>query len=171
MTNEQLSVWVDGEAGPEEAVRTLEAVTQHASQRKTCEMYWLIGDTLRAQTGACSGLAERVMAELAQEPTVLAPRPTRLQGVSQSSARWMPVAAAVAGVAVAAWMGLSLWAPPSQSAAQSMAEAPRATAPRQVALQDEQAYFMAHQGSAMGAPMGGVAQYIRTVSDDRTGTR
>lgn len=171
MTNEQLSVWVDGEAGPEEAARTLDALTQHASQRETCEIYWLIGDALRGQLATSRALQQKVMSSLEYEPTVLAPRSSQVRKSVQESGNWLRIAAAVAGVAVAAWMGLSLWTPPGGAGPQPVAEAPKVVEPAQVALQDEQAYYMAHQGSALGAPMGGVAQYIRTVSDDRAGPR
>lgn len=170
MMNEQLSAWVDGEAGQDEAALVLGSVAQHAAQRETCELYWLIGDALRGQASGCGRLSVKVMASLASEPTVLAPRPVKATRVS-GPARWMPIAAAVAGLAVAGWMGLSLSTP---LATQSMArlETPAAAPAQQAAaLNEDQAYFMAHQASAMGSPMVGVAQYIRTVSDERAGLR
>lgn len=175
MMNEQISAWVDGEVEQGEARQVVDAMLQHDAQRQTCELYWMIGDALRGLPASGRALAPQVMRALASEPTVLAPRP--VLAAPAGGLRWMPMAAAVAGVAVAAWMGLSMWAPARQAATQSMAlSAPpetvaQAQAPAQSGLAGEQAYFMAHQASAVGAPMAGVAQYIRAVSDERVGGR
>jgi sigma-E factor negative regulatory protein RseA len=170
MMNEQISAWVDGETVQDEAAMTLESILRHDGQRETCELYWLIGDALRDQSFGRSRVAERVKSALAAEPTVLAPRARA--SAPPDGARWMPMAAAVAGVAVAAWMGLSLWSP-LQPAIQGLAKSAPAPvlAAAQVSMANDQAYYMAHQGSVVGTPMAGVAQYIRTVSDDQVGRR
>lgn len=184
MTNEQLSEWLDGELDDETSARCMQALDQDSRQRETCGLYWMIGDCLRGEA-AGGDVRSRVMAALVDEPTVLAPvaRPK-----VRETPRWMPMAAAVAGVTFAVWMGLSLWSGPAtqqqvQNVAQQQpmvaapvlasASAPdsaTADAPAEV-LADERGYLMAHQASAMGAPMAGVAQYIRTVSVDQTDGR
>lgn len=171
MMNEQISAWVDGEVEQGEARQVVDAMLQHDAQRQTCELYWMIGDALRGLPVKESVLAPQVMRALASEPTVLAPRPVLAAPVG--GLRWMPMAAAVAGVAVAAWMGLSMWAPVRQAATQPVAlgAPPEIQAQAPSGLAGEQAYFMAHQASAVGAPMAGVAQYIRAVSDERVGGR
>lgn len=168
MMNEQLSAWVDGEAAPGEAVQTLEAVIRPGASREQCELYWLIGDLLRDQAAVSSQLTDRVMYALEDEPVVLAPR-RHVKAPQTAEMRWMPMAAAVAGLAVAAWMGLSLWSP-VQAPVMAQAPQPVQTPAAQMALADDRAYYMAHQASAIGAPMAGVAQYIRTVSDEQAGS-
>lgn len=169
MMNEQLSAWVDGEAAPDESAQALEAVARPGASREQCELYWLIGDVLRGQAVTGSGVASRVMSALEPEPVVLAPR-RQAQRPQTEEARWMPMAAAVAGLAVAAWMGLSLWTPVQAPAVAQAPQLPAQQPSAAVALAEDQAYYMAHQASAVGAPMAGVAQYIRSVSDERAGS-
>lgn len=183
MTNEQLSEWLDGELDDEASARCVQALDQDSRQRETCGLYWMIGDCLRGEA-AGGDVRSRVMAALVDEPTVLAPvaRPK-----VRETPRWMPMAAAVAGVTFAVWMGLSLWSgPTARSQVQTVAAQQPVAAPVLAAasapdsgvadtsaevLADERGYLMAHQASAMGAPMAGVAQYIRTVSVDQTDGR
>ncbi|MDQ7988130.1 MAG: sigma-E factor negative regulatory protein [Candidatus Dactylopiibacterium sp.] len=182
MMNERLSEWVDGELERDEGERAARAVLEQGASRETCELYWLIGDVMRGHAAASPDLGARVMAALEAEPTVLAPRPKKHQAAKTGAFdRWLPAAAAVAGVAVAAWMSFSLIVPAAPggqeaplaatiAARPAAAVAPEA-APTPVALSGDQAYYMAHQASAMGAPMVGVAQYIRTVGDEQAGNR
>lgn len=188
MTNEQLSEWLDGELDEDASGRCLRAALQETRQRETCELYWMIGDSLRGDMQG-SDMRSRVMAALADEPTVLAP-------VARSSeprqSRLMPMAAAAAGVVFAVGVGLSVWSSgPVRTApvvAQQQQTAPvlaavSASSPAAIVpvsddsgsdaavLADERGYLMAHQASAMGSPMAGVAQYIRTVSVDQTDRR
>jgi negative regulator of sigma E activity len=174
MTNERLSDWMDGELDEEDSARVFRSVMQHPDEREACEIFWLIGDALRdsAQPMLLTHLAGRVMDSLGAEPTVLAPKP-QLPARSPGVDRWLPAAAAVAGVTVAAWMGLSLLEPSrdGMQPAIAVAQPAASSAPATVALSGEQAYYMAHQASAIGAPMAGVAQYIRMVGDEQTGRR
>lgn len=175
MMNERLSDWVDGELDDEDSASVLRSVMRHQDEREVCEIFWLIGDALRdSSQPMLTDLAGRVMSSLEAEPTVLAPKP-QLPARSPVVERWLPAAAAVAGVAVAAWMSLSLLDPSREEARPAVAMAQPvavpASAPAEFALSGEQAYYMAHQASAVGAPMAGVAQYIRTVGDEQTGRR
>lgn len=188
MTNEQLSEWLDGELDEDASGRCVRAVLQEAHQRETCELYWLIGDSLRGEAQG-GDMRSRVMAALVDEPTVLAPVARRAEG---RVSRLMPMAAAVAGVVFAVGVGLSVWssAPDRQGPAVAQlqqatpvlasvaASSPAAIVPVSddsgsdaAVLADERGYLMAHQASAMGSPMAGVAQYIRTVSVDQTDRR
>lgn len=182
MTSEQLSGWIDGELPNTEAVQAMEAATQHAVSRQTCALYWLIGDCVRAQGAGSVDLAARVMAELENEPTVLAPArfPDRRAVWPQ---RWLPSAAVAAGVVAVmfAWAGMGVWSAPSpQGIAMTMAaEGPQPVPDSAMAsipaaedvagLSDERSYLMAHQAAGVGVPMAGVAQYIRTVSANPEG--
>ena len=175
MANEQLSAWLDGELGSGESEQLVKNLVRHAEPRDACSVYWLIGDCLRGDAPHTFDLSTRVMAALEAEPVVLAPMAIKPR---KAANHWMPMAAAVAGVAVAVWMGLSLWTTPVQEAPATLAQSP-ASSPTQVAsaelsadaLSDERSYLMAHQASAAGAPMAGVAQYIRSVSVEQTGGR
>jgi negative regulator of sigma E activity len=175
MTNEQLSEWVDDELGTVQSGQVIQNLLRQPQQGQVCAVYWLIGDCLRGERSAGGGdLASRVMAALEHEPTVLAP-PRRV--VVQERVRWMPVAAAVAGVAVAVGMAVSVWMGPLTQNTANMASkasvAPQLAnaAGQQVELSGDRDYLMAHQASSMGEPMAGVAQYIRTVSDEQAGGR
>lgn len=173
MTNEQLSGWMDGEAGTADSEQIVKDLTRQAGSREACKLYWLVGDCLRGDLPRGGDLCDRVMAELETEPTVLAPAVHRSE---QKRGRWMSLAAAAAGMAVAAWMGLGLWTSPLQDGAMGLArqdgiqdQPSVAVASQAENLPDDRSYLMAHQASAVGVPMAGVAQYIRTVNAEQAG--
>lgn len=175
MANEQLSAWLDGELGAGESEQVVKNFTRHAAPRDACSAYWLIGDCLRGDAPRTPDLSARVMAALEAEPVVLAPMAIKPR---KAENHWMPMAAAVAGVAVAVWMGLNLSVTSLQEAPATLAQIPVSplaqVASAEVfadALSDERSYLMAHQASARGAPMAGVAQYIRSASVEQTGER
>ena len=171
--SEHISSWIDGETEEPESARVLAAVHGDGALRARCTSYWLLGDVLREQAQPCLGedFTARVMAELAAEPTVLAPQ------VARKTARntWYAVAAAMSGVVVAVWMGLSLWPAGTPDSGLAPIATAQTLAPASVqrvadADLDERAYLMAHRASVMGSPVG-VAASIRTVSDERMGGR
>ena len=176
MTNEQLSEWMDDELDAAASDQVVRDLVRQSAQRETCSLYWLIGDCLRGEEASGKNLTGSVMAALASEPTVLAPV---VRAPKVEATRWLPIAAAVAGVAVAAWMGMSLWSAPLQEAPATIAQQAGASDKIEVAstalqgdpLSDEQSYLMAHQASAMRAPMAGVAQYIRSVNVEQVERR
>lgn len=183
MMNEKLSDWVDGELEQEEGRRVLQSIMRNESERQACELYWLIGDALRGSAGDGRldvSVGSRVMAALEDEPTILAPRgPARSPAPPPALNRWFSAAAALGGVAVVGWMSLALLGggnePRPVAAALPQAVVLPVTAAASVpaagTLGGEQAYYMAHQAAAIGAPMPGVAQYIRTVGDEQVGRR
>lgn len=175
MANEQLSAWLDGELGATESEIVVKNLGRHAGQREACSAYWLIGDCLRGEAQRPVDLSARVMQALEFEPVVLAPAPSRS---GRLAGQLMPMAAAVAGLAVAAWMSLSLWTSPLQAGGVTLVESSKVPDAEVVSvdhaadsLSDERSYLMAHQASARGAPMVGVAQYIRSVSVEQAGGR
>ena len=174
MMSEQISAWVDGELSEMEMRRLHDMVVRDPALQLKCGTLWLIGDVMREEPALSAHFTDRVMAELAAEPTVLAPvaaLPTRAPARVQ---RWMPMAAALAGVAVVAWMALG------NSTTQQLAVPVMATAgsqPQQFALQtsaqrsaskaeDDRPYLMAHQAYGPGVQMAGVSGYVRPVSMD-----
>jgi sigma-E factor negative regulatory protein RseA len=101
MTNqsdERISSLVDGELDEQERRRTLTAMEADAGLRRQWERYHLASDALRNNLPQAidTGFAGRVMAALKDEPTVLAPPP------SKPAAAHAPLSKRLAGVAVAA---------------------------------------------------------------------
>ena len=165
--NEQLSAWIDGEIEGAELARVVDLATRQPGQRKACAFCWLIGDILRDEPALQPDFTHRVMAQLEAEATVFAPSSPQVPEIHRL--RWMPMAAAAAGAAVAVWMGFSVWGGGSGREIQTIAQ--RSALPLPPAsskvLTGDRSYLMAHQASAMGVPMAGVAQYIRTVGDEQ----
>jgi sigma-E factor negative regulatory protein RseA len=178
-----LSALMDGELEAGSRSGPLEMAVRDAALRRTWDEYQLIGDAMRGLPNLDVHTAGRVMARLASEPTVLAPasiaRSRRLAPLRHA----LPIAASVVGVAVVAWLALSVNSPQvSPLATLRPAAGP---APAQVAVQAESAapvqaaalsapsqvkpYLFAHQGHSPGAGIRGVAQYVRTVSDSSEG--
>jgi sigma-E factor negative regulatory protein RseA len=95
---EQLSALLDGELDPaqtEQVVRRLSSADSEVLD--TFGRYRLIGDAMRGEAGVvATGMADRVRAQLADEPTILAPR--------RRVPAWMRPAA---GVAIAASVAAS----------------------------------------------------------------
>lgn len=177
MMNEKISSLIDGELDAQAVEALINVLQQEANLRESCELYWLVGDALRGSDFVSMDLSSRVMRSLEYAPVVLAPRPMQAPPKIDvaDSGRWMPLAAAVAGVGVAVWMGLSLMeggtTPQFLPALAQQNEAAQVGSVGQATndVLDDQSYLMAHQASAMGSPMPGVAQYVRTVRLDDTG--
>ncbi|MDQ8021691.1 MAG: sigma-E factor negative regulatory protein [Moraxellaceae bacterium] len=175
--NEQLSAWLDGELDADSLARTTAGLRRQPEERRTCETYWLIGDTLRDEPVLSAGFSARVMEALKNEPVVLAPAALPQQRKIEPN-RWMAMAAASCAVLVVAWAGFSLGPDAAAPAATPMlaaspapgAQARLVAAPaRDVMLSGDRAYLIAHQAYAGGAPMAEVAGYVRTVSDESSG--
>jgi sigma-E factor negative regulatory protein RseA len=175
MMSEQISAWIDGELSEMEMRRIHDEVVRYPALQVKCGALWLIGDVMREEPALSAGFTSRVMAELDAEPTVLAPVAVLpMRSSAGRVQRWMPMAAALAGVAVVAWMALS------NNTSQQMAAPVMAAAipqPQQFALQasvqrsgskaeDDRPYLMAHQAYGPGVQMAGVSGYVRPVSMD-----
>lgn len=168
MMNEQISAWIDGELSESEARRVHDVVARQAAMQGQCGTLWLIGDVMRNESMLPTDFTERVMAALNEEPTVLAPvlvLPQRIDHASNS--RWMPLAAAVAGIAVVAWVALSgttarqIAAPVVANASPLSEQIALKAGVRQV--EDDRPYLMAHQAYGPGVQMAGVSGYVRPV--------
>lgn len=186
---EGLSALVDDALDEESAVALFHKLRSDSEALRAWHTYHLIGDSIRGDAVMQVDLVEKVMARLEVEPAILAPRP-RPTGV-KSRLRWaLPLAASVMGVGAVAWVAQSLnrqavpaetlarlVPPPSASisttpAAASLASAEVARPPdsgRAVPVQASfvREYLVAHQAYSPGARMGGMAQYVRTVSESR----
>ncbi len=101
MKKERISELMDGELDGLQAELLLRRLGD-ADARATWATWHLIGDALRGDHGC--DVAARVSARLADEPTVLAPRP--IAGV-QARSLGMSIAASVAAVMVVGYVALT----------------------------------------------------------------
>lgn len=183
-----VSALMDGELGAADQERTLRDLARDGELRRCWETYHLIGDNMRCAYSLSEGFTERVMGEIAAEPTVLAPARERRRPVPIA----LPLAASVAGVALVAWLALKGGAPvglapqtvatgpapadraPAQSiatvASVTSREQPNVTAAEQaVAPGHHVAYMLAHQAYSPRRSMQGMAQTVRFVSESGAG--
>lgn len=147
---ERISAFMDGELEDHEAAGQVRRLKEDLELRVAWDTYHLIGDAMRGEA-AYSGLAAKISARLASEPTLLAPRPRmQLRNVRRLA---LSAAASIGGVALVAWLTLfdSPLAPQNQLAA----------TPANGAVND---YLLAHQQFSPNTAMQGVASYVRTVS-------
>ncbi|HVY05110.1 MAG TPA: sigma-E factor negative regulatory protein [Burkholderiales bacterium] len=162
---EKISAFMDGEVDGAEANGQIARLKEESRLRAGWETYHLIGDTLRGERIQMSGrFVETFSARLASEPTVLAPRPRNpLQTAARRVA--LPMAAAVGGMALVAWVALfnNPFAPPKENVAKAPAAAPAGT---QVAGdQRVNDLLWAHRQVSSSTPVAGVPDYVQTVSE------
>ena len=169
---EKLSQLMDGELGEHESRLQIRRLEQDGELVQTWATYHLIRDVLRDEAGIGAGFAQRVCERLQHEPAVVAPH-TRL--VARVVRHPLPIAAAVAGVAIVGWLALSqpppVAKPPSlmtESAAPPASKEVARAVPRPLAPADGQMseYLLAHQEYSPTTAMQGVASYVRTVSNE-----
>jgi sigma-E factor negative regulatory protein RseA len=160
---ERLSAVMDGELEGPECDGCLDRLKDDPELRDAWRVYHVIGDAIRGHGG--TGLPAAFAERLAAEPTVLAPRRAARR---DSRAPWyaLSAAASVAAVALVGWMALPLFQPPVQMAAKpptaALAEAQPAAVPAAQGVND---YLLAHQRFSPSSALGGMAPYIRTVSE------
>ena len=159
----RISELMDGELESGAAAAPLNALKSEGEAREAWRTFHLIGDAMRDTQLLSAGIAARVAARLAQEPTVVAPgraAPVR------SRPRWqmLSAAASVAAVALVGWLAFG----PQESGPQ-LAVVPKQDVvvkeTAQVAPPDQaNDYLYAHQGYSPRTSLQGVAPYVRTVS-------
>ncbi len=169
---EKISQLMDGELGEHESRLQIRRLEQDGELVQNWATYHLIRDVLRDEAGIGAGFAQRLCERLEHEPALAAPH-TRL--VARVVRHPLPLAAAVAGLAIVGWLALTQPLPlaraPSLIAESAPPpankEAPRAL-PRPLALADGQMneYLLAHQEYSPTTAMQGVASYVRTVSNE-----
>jgi sigma-E factor negative regulatory protein RseA len=166
----------------------LNALSRDPQLRQVWSEYHLIGDALRRSPGLPSDVTARVMARLADEPTVLAPGAAASRGSRPLLRYALPLAASVMGVGAVAWVAQTLNGPETvqvlavksastpapEAVATVAATEPIATAPDVDEADAAKAsqvkpYLFAHQGYSPVSGIHGVAQYVRIVSDTREG--
>ena len=162
---ENLSAWMDGELGEQQARQLPQQLKRDAELRGDWDCYHLIGDALRGVQGP--DLCAKICTRLDAEPTVLAP-PRRS---TAEKLRWIALSAAasIAAVAFVGWMALS----GVQQDSVQIAGTP-ATEVKQVAVPAGEVandYLLAHQRYSPSNAMQGVAPYVRIVSEERSAVR
>ncbi len=184
---DKISALMDGELARDEAGRLVVDIRQRDGLREAWATYHLIGEAMRGESCADCGVMRSVASQLAQEPTVLAPR--RISG--EIGRRWaLPSLAAAAAVATVTWMtmetqrggaGQPLAAPASHMvvpavAVQSSIPLPEYSqsvhlpaqastpVPIQFSAREFDAYLMAHQEFSPSNTLQGLAPYVRTVT-------
>jgi sigma-E factor negative regulatory protein RseA len=160
---ERISALMDGELDDASAAPAIEALAKDGEARDAWRTYHLISDALGKGRMLSDGFSARVAAELAGEPTVLAPSRRR---AAAEPRRWVAMAAGVAAVSLVGWLGFA----PQQTAVAPVAQAPKAelvkAEPVVVPLPDgANDYLLAHQGFSPRVSLQGMVPYVRTVSE------
>ncbi|HUH94300.1 MAG TPA: sigma-E factor negative regulatory protein [Casimicrobiaceae bacterium] len=159
VTAEEVSLLVDGELGADRVERVCLGLRAPAAL-ETWVCYHAIGDALRGQCRPIPGFAERFSAQLAAEPTVLAPPRPR----PAPTAVALAVAATVAAVGVVGWVALATMpVPPEAVATAEHAIAVRPADARRPVVNE---YLLAHQEYSPATAIAGVRPYLRAVAAD-----
>lgn len=170
----KVSELMDGELEGTEAQRLVSALREEGEDREAWRTYHLIGDSLRDTRALSPGFAGRMLARLAEEPTVLAPV-ERADAARRGIRRFLvPVAASAAAVAMVGWLAFAppgdapsrgigpvATAPVVQPTTAAVGGAELQSVPLPVATDD---YLLAHQNYASRSLLQGVAPHVRTVS-------
>src|SRR5258708_16811041 len=100
---QDLSSLMDGELEAGEAQRAIGSCCGSEEHKGTWYLYHAIGDALRGQTPRRIEYPRALIASIDQQPTVVAPRRTRMDSPAARVA--LAAAASVATVAVVGWVG------------------------------------------------------------------
>lgn len=169
----KISAFMDGELAQHEAGAALESLRDEDEARDVWRRYHLIGDLMRdpntLSSGFGAGFSSRVGERIAQEPTVLAPPPSRRRIEAAQMPVWaLSAAASLAAVALVGWVAFGPGDEPqvalSQPQIPAAQEAPQVAPP--AAAND---YLLAHQGYSPRNSLQGAAPYVRTVSSSMRG--
>ena len=162
--NEKLSALVDGELEGDGLHAHLGRLRTDPELRSAWDVYHLIGDALRGHISPA--IADRVVARLREEPTVLAPRP---QKSPSRQLGWyaMAAAASVGAVGLVVWTASPGWRAESQLAGDPAAATTPATLVSSVPPPEVANYLLAHQPYSHTSAMQGIATYVRGAADER----
>jgi len=165
---EKLSALIDGELQSDSLHAHLGRLRADPELRGAWDLYHLIGDALRGEVGP--GIADRVVARLREEPTVLAPPPERSPSRRLG---WyaMSAAASVAAVAFVVWTASPGWRAEPQLAGAPEAAAAPVTLVSTVEPPEIENYLLAHRPYSHTSAMQGIAPYGRSVAAERRAAR
>lgn len=179
---ETLSSLVDGELDPAAADSLLTALCRDAELRNEWVTLHIVGDALRSSEVAAAhstSFCARVAAALANEPTVLAPRPAQASRSGTVRRYLAPGVAIAASAVVIAFVAVPLLqspatvAPSQQAAATAVpiaaapaaAEASRRAAATVANARALDVYLAAHRELASGVALPRATPYLRTPGD------
>ncbi len=158
---DKISAYLDGEAAQFEAAQTLRSLRAEAPAREAWDLYHRIGDAVRGDHLLGEGFTARVMAQLAHEPAVLAPR--RL--APRMTRYALSAAASLAGVAVV--LGVAFrndLMPGPQLAEKAGPSSPPVVAQNEPTVRQVNALLAAHQDYASGSTINALGAYVRPVA-------
>lgn len=171
----EVSALMDGAVDESAVEAVFQTMKQDASLKEAWSDYHLIGDALRGELSADEtghGLSldftERLMARLADEPTVLAP-PKKDSYWQRTHRFLLPLAASVMGVSAVAWIALSNQSPLAPSLSARSEAVPVAQVSATPSARQLSEYMLAHEGYSPRGSIQGVALYVRGVADTRPG--
>lgn len=169
----RISALMDGELGASELDEPLAALRAEGEALDAWRTYHLISDALHAPTLLAGGCLGRVVARLAQEPTLLGPLPADVVPPARGG-RWFVPSALAAGLAAVALVGWIAFAPQQpMTPAVPIVLAPEAVKPVLAEVKEPLAlpfnaetrdYLLAHQAYSPRNSLQGVAPYVRSVS-------
>lgn len=175
----KISALMDGELETYELGESFAALREDDGARDTWRTYHLISDALQGRAMESSACLRRVLARLAQEPTLVAPLPATIRPPERGL--WFVPSALAASVAAVALVGWIAFAPQQNTApgpvagpgAVPLAKAPlapqivRANAPATFPLTSaSRDYLLAHQAFSPRNSLLGMVPYARSVADD-----
>jgi sigma-E factor negative regulatory protein RseA len=148
---QDISSLMDGELGPREADRVMQACCRSGEHKDTWNVYHAIGEAIRGQAPRALVRPDRVMEAISKEPTVIGgPRRNVFETTLGRVA--LAAAASVATIGVVSWIGMQGGAPGVSTAPAVAKNAPAsaiqpvaATKPVPVAAPDVQDYLSAHR--------------------------
>lgn len=167
---DKISALIDGELEEREARQQLARLNEVEELTHCWATFHLIGDAMRGERPLSQGFGERLALRLAEEPTVLAPRPVASK---RFVAYALSAAASLSAVALVGWMALVNNplvpqpdpAPQAQNSTSPAAEpapaAQLASVPSEGTMNE---YLIAHQEFSPSTEIQGLAPYIRGVS-------
>ena len=169
---EKISAMMDGELERFESAGALKALDHGGEARQTWRTYHLIGDAMRDTRVLSPGFADRVIAKLQDEPTVLAPVFSASGLRARPAARWSALAASLAAVAFVGWVAFLPEQEPARAPQVAATVLPGA-APRVQPAADTMVappdtaddYLLAHQGYSPRNSFLGAAPYVRVSGD------
>ena len=98
---DKISEWMDGELNGGETRRQVERLKQDAELNRCWAVFHLIGDVMRGERVLSREFERRLVARLAEEPAVLAPRPPAAPRFTTYA---LSAAASLSAVAVVGWL-------------------------------------------------------------------
>jgi sigma-E factor negative regulatory protein RseA len=164
---ERISALMDGELTDDELAGPIQQLKGEEGG-EDWRTYHLIGDSLRGEMMFSDGFAAKVRAQLATEPTVLAP-PASRKPIRRFERYAMAAAASVVGIAVVGWFAIVNQPDASVNVAvtaPTVKSRPAASAGSAVAQIDPTVseLFRVHQEESPTAVMQGSASLIRPVA-------